>query len=96
MLPELQLRAFEAPVPSRPVSVGSRACGSAFLLLRPETDEEHPRREHRAEQTEDDARCNQIGAAESVEDEPKPSDEDQPSAELTEDEPNKSVARDTA
>jgi hypothetical protein len=59
---------------------------SAFPLLERETDEEDPDREHRAEHTEDDARCHQIGTSESAPEQPQPAGEDQPGAELAEEE----------
>jgi hypothetical protein len=68
-------------------------CRSAFPLLEPEADEEHPDREHRAEDTEDDARCHQIGTSESVHEQAQPTGEDQPGAELTEEEPSEAVSR---
>lgn len=41
------------------------------MPLELEADEQHPDRERRAEHTEDDARCHQIGASESVHDQPQ-------------------------
>src|SRR5262249_12369865 len=65
-------------------------------LLEPEADEEDPDREHRAEHAEYDARCHQIGASEGVHEQPQPAGEDEPGAELTEEEANEAVARDAA
>ena len=65
-----------------------------FPLLECEADEKHPDREHRAEHAEDDPRCNQVRASESAHEQPEPTGEDQPGAELTEEEPSESVSRD--
>ena len=65
---------------------------SAFPLLNPEAEEEHPDREHRGEHTEDDAGCHEIGASQSVHEQPQAAEEDQSGAELTEEEPSEAVA----
>ena len=67
---------------------------SASPSLELEAEEEHPDREHRAEHTDGDARCHQIGTSESVHEQPQPTGEDQAGAELTEEEPSEAVARD--
>ena len=63
------------------------------MLLELEAEEQHPDRERRAEHTEDDAGCHEIDASECVYDEPEATGEDQPGAELAEEEPNEAIAR---
>ena len=49
-----------------------------------EADEQHPDRGRRAEHAEDDPCCHQICASQSVQDQPQATGEDQPGAQLAE------------
>src|SRR5262245_17590283 len=70
--------------------------GSVFPLFDLEAKEEDPDREHRDEHAKDDPGSYQISASESVHQQPQPAGEDQPGAELTDEEPSEAVAGDAS